>query len=180
MITLSKVEFDNTIEDFTKLLVENLIISRSDIELIIDNFYCKQHENNNYSFIHIIFPNEISIQFSISYDVFYSVPILNFRTYINDTLTFNLDNIVKKDFLGFNKNVDLQVNAHPILQDLWFSLHPCETHLAMNELLSSSDLLINSQKNLIYLCTWFNIYGLCNIFQSLQFRPNLISFFSNI
>lgn len=133
-------QITNSLLEFNGILISHLS-SKSPVTFV--NNYVKPR----YIFTSLLH-NSTTIDFTISYDDFYRVPVLHFRT----------------NGLVNCENKYCTVDMHPILQLPYIMIHPCETALLMET--------IGPKSPVEYLCSWFGIhFGL--IFPDIELRVPL-------
>ncbi|KAI5953265.1 hypothetical protein KGF54_002636 [Candida jiufengensis] len=123
---------------------------------------------------------DLVLEFTISFESFYNVPIFNFRVYHNNKLSFDLGGV--NDILYWNREVEYLLIDHHILQNPWFQIHPCETSSTLDQHMQSFVEILEyegdkagKKKDLTveYLKVWFNLYGLPTILPDFSLRSTI-------
>ncbi|KAI3403985.2 hypothetical protein KGF56_003252 [Candida oxycetoniae] len=124
---------------------------------------------------------QIRIDFTVSYDKFYQVPIYHLRLFINDKLDFDIEkvwNILRSNDNQRLEKVDLLIVDHALLQSPWLQIHPCETLNTLDiftkgqNINQETETGKESKSTLQYLICWFNLYALPTTFPQFSLRPN--------
>ncbi|CAL1211579.1 unnamed protein product [Candida parapsilosis] len=104
MKALTSQQFNEAIGQFKDVLFDNL---QCMIRFKAVAASVKQVNEENYLFGCIAVEDEVRLEFTISYDEFYQVPVFCFRIYVNDRLNFDvveLDTSLKElSHLAMNK-----------------------------------------------------------------------------
>lgn len=136
-------EFYRCLPTFNGLLIAHLASNAATFAIV--NNYVKQ----KFSYTSLQ-SGENTIDFTVSYSEFYHVPVLHFR----------VDGGVDILKLPPDSRKYCVMDMHPILQQPYVTVHPCETETTMASL---------GVAGTEYLCSWFGIYiGL--VFPDLQLR----------
>ena len=113
MKALTSQQFNEAIGQFKDVLFDNL---QCMIRFKAVAASVKQVNEENYLFGCIAVEDEVRLEFTISYDEFYQVPVFCFRIYVNDRLNFDvveLDTSLKElSHLAMNKIVDISIIDH--------------------------------------------------------------------
>lgn len=179
MKALTSQQFNEAIGQFKDVLFDNL---QCMIRFKAVAASVKQVNEENYLFGCIAVEDEVRLEFTISYDEFYQVPVFCFRIYVNDRLNFDvveLDTSLKElSHLAMNKIVDISIIDHHLLHQPWFQIHPCEISQSLHTHMSSQDSTTkdcNYNPFVTYLTCWFGLYGLPAIFPQFSIRPVVYS-----
>lgn len=121
---MNKDQFENSITQFNKILVNHLsgsivrnyVRSSSISSFIYMKVIPRRESSDEPESINESENKEKSTEFTIHYDAFYTVPILSFR--VDQQLT--------------RTNTYTGVDIHPILQIPYLYMHPCETQAIMD------------------------------------------------
>ncbi|KAI5959612.1 uncharacterized protein KGF55_005256 [Candida pseudojiufengensis] len=176
-------EFDRCIGKLKETITQDLHCKDRSLDFKISNLRIKEVCNQLVVFVYLTTiknGNSVGIEFTVSFDRFYIVPIFNFRIYINTKLIFDLEDL--KKYICLEEDVDILLTDHHILQNPWFQIHPCETSNTMKEHLmtyyegNGRDLKIDSHDEftLNYLKIWFNLYGLPSVLQEFSLRSTIL------
>lgn len=140
--------FNANIEGFNDDIISNLHCSEHIFK--ITNNYIKSINDKKLSFVEAEFGDD-KIQFTISYDDFYMVPVFHFRLFD------------KQELAKPPPGKLATTNPHPLLNlDLWWWIHPCETLHTMNQ--------FKLETPLQYLKLWFATYGISLLFPTITLR----------
>lgn len=173
MNILTNQDFNAAIPHFRGVLFDNL---QSSIKFKIVAADVKQVNEEKYLFGSITIGEGARLEFTVSYDKFYRVPVFSFRVYVDGKLEFDiieLDESLKKIAnLVLNKLVDISIVEHHLLLQPWFQIHPCETLETLHTHISS---LEQENASITYLSCWFGLYGLPAIFPQFSIRPIVYS-----
>ncbi|KAI5966040.1 hypothetical protein CANMA_003286 [Candida margitis] len=182
MNILTSQEFNCAIDQFKDFLLDNL---QSTVRFKVVVAEVKQVNEERYMFASsTIGQDDTRLEFTISYDKFYQVPIFSFRFYINDKLDFNIDeldqSLKESSNLVLNRLVDLSIIDHHLLHQPWFQIHPCETLNTLNTHVQSQRTITSGQNynykySISYLSCWFGLYALPEIFPQFSIRPVIYS-----
>lgn len=137
------VQFNHSLPAFNTLLVEHL---HSKKPLHIENNYVRSTNGVRFSYTRLVCDGQ-AIQFTVSYDQFYQVPVLFFRC--NDSVACSNKNCI--------------VEMHPTLQSPYLLLHPCESAALMK------DVLEGEADGTEYLVVWFGLH-FSELFPEIQLR----------
>lgn len=211
---ISNYQFNKHIDEFNELLLRNLRLipsysksEGSDANLDIINNYKKELNSNskNLKKTYILtriclsgsfLPNCLLIDFTLSYDDFYMVPVLYFRAFKDNSKSTsgNIDEtrvtpIVSTEelvsnyysVLGLSSDLNLgptvTLDSHHLITDssVWFYVHPCETLHRLREFMEADNCLLpcdSEQLQVVkYLSIWYATYSLGGIFPSISLRP---------
>lgn len=179
MTYITNNQFNEYLDEFNQLLVNELISTNNENNLSIVNNYIKKIDkpfNKSYLFISLKINSpieSIKIDFTILYDDFYTVPILYFNVYdINHQDEISLKRIEK-----FNKNqLKVSLESHPFTNNTCYCIHPCETLNGMQDFINSANILETEDSKLFvikYLIIWFGIYGIPAIYPYINLRINI-------
>lgn len=182
MNILTNQEFNAAIGQFKGVLLDNL---QSMIKFKVVAIDVKHVNDENYLFACITFGNNARLEFTISYDNFYQVPIFCFRIYIDERLNFDIveigENLRESSKLILNKVVEISITDHHLLNQPWFQIHPCETLDTLHTHVSSQKEFTLEQNykdydsSIAYLSCWFGLYALPAIFPQFSIRPIMYS-----
>lgn len=167
---ITNEQFNENIDQFNELLIDNLHWNTSYNDIMIKNNYVKKLPIGNKVYSHTSLEVKgIRLDFTISYHDLYNVPIINVRLY-KDHKLISLEEV--SDTLKIGLAVT-SLNTHHLLQDTWVQIHPCETLQQLETHLKSIGLKCQVNPIVEYLCCWFGVYGLSSIFPQITFRPTL-------
>lgn len=127
---LTREIFNSTLDPFNDVLMSHLTLPVGQIS-IVNNYIRSDHHRRVVS---CCVQAELVIEFTVSWDEFYLVPVIHFRA-------------TEVDLLKAVVTLDL----HPLTGEPWYSVHPCETQKGMEAFAKSNPI--------DYLVTWFNVYG---------------------
>lgn len=213
---ISNCQFNKYLDQFNELLLRNLSLvtsysksGGSDANFDIINNYKKELNTNTknitkaYILIRIrlsrlSLPNYLLIDFTLSYDDFYLVPVLYFRVFEDTsksisrstdetkvTPIISIDKLISNYYsvLGLKNDLNLgstvTLDSHHLITDssVWFYVHPCETLHTLKKFIEVDTQLLpydNEQAQVLnYLSIWFATYGLGGMFPSISLRPTL-------
>lgn len=127
---MDKLQFENALPELNLLLLENLN-SR-----VLHN-YMRNSSISSFIFLKVQLPDteevsERTVEFTVHYDTFYSVPVLYYRQKHN-----------------VEASPHCALDIHPILQSPFYYSHPCETRDTMAT--------IPSEGAVDYLIKWIGI-----------------------
>lgn len=165
---ITNQQFNDNIEEFILIMLANLKLKGTDFEFSVNNNYVnKWNIGKMYSFVSVSV-KQLRIDFTISFDDLYGVPLLNMRLYDNDM--FLTSPMAQRTLAVGICPVDL--HNHHLLQQPWLQVHPCETLQTIDSHLKNTPIC---KYNLViqYLCCWFGLYGLPSIFPQFSVRPNI-------
>lgn len=157
----TKVDFNDSIDDFSSALLQDLVINQVKPDII--NFF----KNQYYVLVNLQY-EKLLIDFTISYHDIYQVPIAYFRVYdqVTASTLWTFESLASScQKLGFDTKVPVNIEPHHILQQSWWMVHPCETKLYMSQF--DLDDLIQ------YMVMWWSIYGLSGVFRNIILRTDL-------
>lgn len=165
---ITNQEFNDSIEEFISIILENLKLKGTDFGFSVGNHYVNKWATNKmYSFISVSV-KRLRIDFTISFDDLYNVPLFNMRLYDNDTF---LTSPMTQNTLAVGLSaVDLQ--NHHLFHQPWLQVHPCETLQTIDDHLKNFP-VCKYNLGIQYLCCWFGLYGLPCIFPQFSVRPNI-------
>jgi len=212
---ITNYQFNDHIDKFNELLLRNLSLvtsnsnsGKSDAKFDIINNYKKELNLNTkiqkkvYILTRICISgfslsSRLLIDFTISYDDFYMVPVLYFRVFKDSSISIKgnideaevtpimaIEEIISNYYSVLSLNTDLNLgptvtlDSHHLIDDnsVWFYIHPCETLHTLKEFMESDNILLhcdNEQAQVLkYLCIWYATYGLGGIFPSISLRPS--------
>lgn len=213
---ITNCQFNDHIDEFNELLLQNLrlVTSNSNSEIsdanfdIINNYKKELNLNTKiqkkiYMLTRICIsgsslPTSLLVDFTISYDDFYMVPVLYFRVFQDSSRSIggNIDEagvtpitsteeLISNYYSVLNLNDDLNLgptitlDSHHLIYDssVWFYIHPCETLRTLKEFMEADNILFTCDSEqaqvLKYLCIWYATYGLGGIFPSISLRLSL-------
>ena len=82
---ITNQQFNDNLEEFISIMLANLKLKGTDFEFSVNNNYVnKWNIDKMYSFVSVSV-KQLRIDFTISFDDLYGVPLLNMRLYDNDT-----------------------------------------------------------------------------------------------
>lgn len=152
-----EVEFNTLLPQFYELLLDNTYVhSHGQVNTLpILNSYLKNYKGKTCILIKAKLESQWGnyITFTISYDNIYLTPVCHLRV-LKDT---NGEEIIVSHIVSR----DIQYETHPVFQDIWLTIHPCETAQTMENL---------QKKGLDYLTSWFNFYGIPCVFPQVLTR----------
>lgn len=205
---INKKQFNEYVDDFVEIIMESLFYRAKSGKLskvkIVNHIkkkfelannekefctvttfrvsdYCGQHQNN------------VLVEFTLSYDSFYSLPVLYFHIFEEIPSQEPIESTRIRPIQSLEDTADsmktlLQLNdvalslvtldTHHQLTDqaVWFYIHPCETQIRMEELMQSESEMVNigSERDnvLRYLYVWFGTCGLGTVFNNISLRSN--------
>ncbi|KAG2734232.1 hypothetical protein G9P44_002238 [Scheffersomyces stipitis] len=186
MFCLTNDLFNRHIAQFHDLLVKHLqFVGNEHFAIKITNnfqrtFPPNQSKTLSYISLSVVDLKDIivvNITFTVSFSDIYEVPVVHFR--VSDetgSLTFDLDKLdsyiklIGKDYT--KDKVDLLLVNHPLLNETWWSIHPCYGQEVVAQFLENTVEPSDSEgaKSIKYMSTWFGVYGIGAVFDSLSFR----------
>ena len=213
---ISSCQFNDHVDEFNELLLRNLRFipsyskpGGSDANFDIINNYKKELNLNvkNLKKTYILtriclsgssLPNNLLIDFTVSYDDFYMVPVLYFRAFKDNsnstsgnaeesrtTPIISMEELISNYYsvLGLSSDMNLgptvTLDSHHLITDscVWFYVHPCETLHTLKEFMEAGNHVLpcDSEKVQVvkYLSIWYATYGLGGIFPSISLRLSL-------
>lgn len=169
---ITNQEFNDNIEEFVELVLENLQLLNSATELLIRNYYIKHLPFEKiYSFISFDL-NTVRLNFTISYHDYYQVPVINCRLYENGKFIVGVES---QTVLTISTNTSVELENHHLLEQPWLQIHPCETQHTIDEHLRDASQNKKCNHVIEYMCCWFGLYGLPSVFPQFSFRPSIYS-----
>ena len=201
---LSKKQFNEYIDEFVEIIMESLFYRAKSGKLSkmqVVNHIKKKVDlaSNEKGFCTVTtfrvgneqYQNSVLIEFTLSYDNFYSVPVLYFHIFEEVPLEESFESVRIRPIhsledIATSMNSLLQLNdvalslvtldTHYQLADqtVWFYIHPCQTQIRMDELIQSESEILNTaterDKVLRYLYVWFGTCGLGTVFNNISLR----------
>lgn len=144
---MNSEEFNQIAPDFYEILLDSLYTYKNELTKVIPtNGYIKQY-NDDYCILIEIPIDDRCITFTVTFHPIYLVPVCHFKETLGEPIQVTQT---------------IQFEQHPIFQDVWKTIHPCETNKTMEDFGAAS--------TLGYLITWFNLYGIPCIYSDISMR----------
>lgn len=169
---ITNQEFNENIEEFVGLILENLQLIDSTVKLSIVNYYIKHLSFEKSYFFICLLLGALRLDLTVSYHDYYQVPVMNCRLYENDKY---ISDVKSQLILKISTETIIELQNHHLLEQPWLQIHPCETQQTIKTHLLNN--LLNTECNhaIEYMCCWFGLYGLPYIFPQFSFRPSIYS-----
>lgn len=174
MVSITIGGFNEYIDEFQQLLVEN-IVSIDGLLLLVVNSYVRSAgvQQQRYVYTRCCLDGQTYFDFTVSFDTFFTVPVLYFKIYsFSDVTAREVFDISGLKYVGSST---FTIESHHLLNSPWFYVHPCETASTMTDFMGALDQdgnIYDRRFILKYLCSWFGIY-ISSVVPGLSFRPNL-------
>lgn len=155
LASITNDQFNHAADQFLEVLVHHLVSTDGTLKVL--NHYVKSVSslNKNYLTLKLQHQSQV-IDVLVSYDDFYTVPVCYFNIY-NAT-----DNQLVKERVTDSSKVTL--DSHPLTNEVWSVIHPCETLQGIKDFLTDADLILG------YLIIWFGVYGLPSVITQISLR----------
>ncbi|KAK6462204.1 hypothetical protein DFJ63DRAFT_144800 [Scheffersomyces coipomensis] len=183
-MAINKQLFDQYLDEFNDVLLDTLMVvnSTSVLELDLKVLVNFTKTNPSYSYTRIELTNiahslSIGVEFTVSFHELYNVPIFYFRLIENGQLIMYDDQLVHRisRLLKFDISVQpFQIELHHILQQPWLCSHICQSEQFMDQFIKSipdsSKTKYSDISTILYLKSWFAVYGLSGLYPRLSLR----------
>ncbi|CUM67928.1 uncharacterized protein PRCAT00005640001 [Priceomyces carsonii] len=175
MLHLTNELFNEYVEAFQDVILTNCRSSNRMVYFDVIYSYVKRKGNKSYIMTHARLTKTVDINFTICFDDFYSVPVFHFRLKIDGVILFSTDLISKANLvLGIKNVAGFTLEAHPLFDDTWFLVHPCEALSSIDNLLEPIEM--QSLDSVVsYFVFWYNTFGLSSVIECLSIRTSQYS-----